>query len=254
MKSFPLLLDGFPRCGSTTLARLLSLHPEIDCCLEPFHPKRFGGEFNRLALQAGTVRPALNLLAGRWSGLKHVWEPGTGWPFKEHPELNDDLVSNVDVIISLRRRNLLRQIVSMHISKHLRFWIGTREEFRQHLDSACLPPLSVANAAKFLEEALFALERRDHLLRSLRSKQLVFYYEDFFNLEFDQQIIGLNRLFIELGRAPINDYDLTSLAHPFLDQSAYKWADNEVYDRVPGIRLIDEQIGSDLTGRIFDSD
>src|ERR1035438_6924165 len=125
MTFFPLVLDGFPRCGSTTLARILSLHPDIECCMEPFHPKRHGGEFHRLALKAGTVEPALNLLSARWNALKHVWEPSTAWPFRERQDLNDDVVKNAEIVVSLRRRNLLRQIVSSHISKNLHFWIGT---------------------------------------------------------------------------------------------------------------------------------
>src|SRR5450756_463014 len=104
---FPFVLDGFPRCGSTTLMRILSSHPDIECCMEPFHPKRFGGEFNRLALQHQSVAAPLDLIRLRWNGLKHVWEPGTGWPFVENPGLNDDLVRNAGIVVSLRRRNLL---------------------------------------------------------------------------------------------------------------------------------------------------
>ena len=251
MISFPLVLDGFPRCGSTTLARILSLHPDIECCMEPFHPKRYGGEFHRLALQAGTVEPALQLLKARWSGLKHVWEPGTAWPFRKRQDINDDLVRHAEIIVSLRRRNLLRQIVSNHISKNLRFWIGTNAEFKQHLDSAFLPPLSVASAARALEEALAALESRDRLLRKLTSKQLTFYYEDFFDLEMEQQVKSLNQLFVQLDCKSVDEVDLSSRAFQYLDRSAYKWADSDVYDRIPGIRVVDEQIGNDFTGRIF---
>ena len=248
---FPLVLDGFPRSGSTTLAKVLSVHPEINCCMEPFHPQRYGGEFNRLALQAGTVEPALGLLQTRWDALKHVWEPGLAWPFTGRQDLNDDLVQHAAKIISTRRRNLLQQIISGYISKHLRFWVGTQGEFRERLDNAYLPPLSVAEAAKTLQSAATALEQRNHLLSTLSSMQTVFYYEDFFDTTLEEQCRQLNRLFLGLSYSQMDEVQLKATIAPYLDRTKYKWANEDVYDRIPGIRLINEQLGNDSTGWLF---
>jgi hypothetical protein len=94
---FPFVLDGFPRTGSTTIMHLLNAHPDIRCCMEPFHPKRFGGDFNRLAVEHNSVAEPLVLMQARWNGLKHVWEPGTGWPFQGRQNLNDDLVTRAEM-------------------------------------------------------------------------------------------------------------------------------------------------------------
>lgn len=248
---FPLVLDGFPRCGSTTLGRVLSVHPDINCCQEPFHPKRYGGEFNRLALQAGSVAPSLRLLQPRWNALKHVWEPGSAWPFPARQDLNDDLVRHAESLISLRRRNILRQIVSAHISRYLRFWVGTSTAFKEQLDSAYLPPLSVEEAGKLLSEMTRALQERDKLLLTHDVKNLYFYYEDFFNHDFEHQSRLLNKLFVALGHTTLSEERLELEARPLLDPVTYKWADDEVYERVPGIHLVDKHLGNDVTGWLF---
>ena len=202
-------------------------------------------------MQAGTVEPALELLRVRWNALKHVWEPGLGWPFIGRQDLNDDLIRHAEIVISIRRRNLLRQIISGYISRHLRFWVGTKSEFMERLNSAYLPPLSVEEAADALGRASRALEERDRLLSILSSKRLIFYYEDFFEGHLKQQVHELNGLFSDAGFSRMNEVTLTDAISPYMERAAYKWADKEVYDRIAGIRLIDEQLGQDSTGKIF---
>jgi hypothetical protein len=250
---FPFVLDGFPRTGSTTLTRILNSHPDIECCMEPFHPKRFGGEFNRLARQHNSVAASLELIRLRWNGLKHVWEPGTEWPFVGHQNLNDDLVRHAGIVVTLRRRNLLRQYVSGYVSKRLGFWVGTREEFYARLDSAYLPPITLSDARAALAEAACALDRRDELLRGLPAKQLVLFYEDIFeeNEDPDKQVAFCNWLFVQLGHQPLEDDDFRILCRLYFNPTQYRWANNDVYARIPGSRLLDEEIGNDATGRLF---
>ena len=252
-RKFPFILDGFPRCGSTTLTRILNAHPDIECCMEPFHPKRFGGEFHALALQQGSVAAALDLIRMRWNGLKHVWEPHTAWPFTDHQELNDDLLKHSAIILTIRRRNLLRQFISMYVSKHLGFWVGTRADFHSRLDTAYLPPLTVTAAREALTQMLEASHRRDHLLASLPARQELLYYEDLFELatDLDQRVAFCNALFVKLGYWRLDDGAFKEQCRKLFDPEEYKWADNDVYARIPGATLIDEEVGSDATGRLF---
>jgi hypothetical protein len=250
---FPFVLDGFPRTGSTTLTRILQAHPEINCCMEPFHPQRFGGNFNRQALEKDGMESALRAIRLRWNGLKHVWEPSTGWPFIGQQDLNDDLVRNSEVVVTLRRRNLLRQYVSAYVSKRLGFWVGTTAEFRARLSSFYLPPLTVAEAASSLTDMKVALDRRDQLLKSLPCKNLMLYYEDLFNenVSLDEQKQLLNRLFGQLGHRTIDNEEIWSQCKVFLDPQVYRWANNDVYACIPGAILLDQQLGNDETGRLF---
>ncbi len=252
-QAFPFILDGFPRCGSTTLTRVLNAHPDIRCCMEPFHPKRYGGQFNEIALQQGSVKGALDLIRLRWNGLKHVWEPGTAWPFDQHQELNDDLVTHAGTIITVRRRNLLRQFVSSYISKNLGFWVGTSAEFYERLDTACLPALTVDKTRTALEEMIAAHEKRDRLLATLPARQEVLYYEDIFegSADLDQHVASCNALFVVLGHCPLEDETFRELCGRFFDPMEYKWANNEVYARIPGAQLVDKELASENTGSLF---
>jgi hypothetical protein len=249
---FPFVLDGFPRTGSTTLTRILQLHPEIECCMEPFHPKRYGGSFNHQA-QANGMEATLKVILLRWNGLKHIWEPGNGWPFLGRPELNDELVRNAEIVVSLRRRNLLQQYVSGFVSKHLGFWVGTAAEFRSRLNHTYLPPLDVNEVSVGLNHMMRAITRRDELLDSLPCEKLTFYYEDIFDgsVTFESQKRTLNALFSSLGHSKIEDETLWERVHECLDPQQFRWASNEVYSCIPGAKQVDEHLSSHHAGRLF---
>ncbi len=246
------MLDSFPRTGSTTLLRVLNAHPDIECCMEPFHPKRYAGEFNRLALQGSSVIRSLELIKLRWNGLKHVWEPGTAWPFVGHQHLNDDLIRQAAITVTLRRRNLLRQFVSNYICKKLGFWVGTSNEFIARLDCAYLPPVNICEAAAAMKTATIALSQRDELLSSL-SSQFILYYEDIFEgeIESEERVSFCNSLFMRLGHRPLTEEHIRNHCLQYFSPAEYRWSNNEVYDRLPGSRLLDAQLGNDVTGRLF---
>src|SRR5271169_3144199 len=98
------VIDGPTRTGSTTLAALLNCHPEINCLIEPFHPRRYGGQFHGMAIERRKIQPVLDLIWCRWTCIKHVWEPN-GWPFPENPELNDAVIGEAKGVLFLTRRN-----------------------------------------------------------------------------------------------------------------------------------------------------
>lgn len=252
-KSFPFVLDGFPRTGSTTLMRVLNVHPDIKCCMEPFHPQRYGGEFNRLAVEDGTVATALDLISLRWNGLKHVWQPDSAWPFVARPNLNDDLIRRAAIIVSLRRRNLLRQFVSAYICKHIGFWVGTSAEFNARLNTSYLPPIDLSVAKASLAAARDAVVRRDELLSQLSPASFILTYEEMFEKvqTSDEQLAFCNSLFSRLGHRPLEDEGLLAQCLDYLNPAQYRWASNDVYARIPGSTLLDTTLGNDTTGYLF---
>jgi hypothetical protein len=247
------MIDSFPRTGSTTLVRVLNTHPDINCCMEPFHPRRYGGEFSSLVQRDGNTEAALEHIRFRWNGLKHVWEADTGWPFVGQQHLNDDLIRRAEIILSLRRRNLLRQVVSGYISKCLDFWVGTSAEFYARLDGSYLPPISIPEVAATLATITEALKRREHLLCGLTAKRLTIYYEDFFGDDAgpDRQYEICHRLFAEIGHRPLEEHVVRTQCSEYLSPNKYRWANNDVYARIPGSELLDKQLGNDVTGHLF---
>jgi len=246
------VIDGLPRTGSTTLTQLLNCHPGICCLMEPFHPKRYGGQFNRMARDAGSVEPVLNLIWRRWNGLKHVWEPA-GWPFQQNPELNAGIVLHAAKVVFLRRRNLLRRFVSGFISKQLRFWVGTREEFLARLESIQIAELDPLYVREQIGQDHAAVETRLRLLERHGVPFLSLYYEELYgeDADPDRQRQVLNRVLEFLGFDPLPEEIFANGCARLLDPAQYRWSSADVYRLVPGIEDVERQAGSDATGWLF---
>jgi len=199
------------------------------------------------------VQGALTLIRQRWNGLKHVWEPTSGWPFEEKPQLNDELVLKAGKIIFLQRRNLLKRYISWIISRRLNFWIGTRYEFLARLERTALPELHPDRVRADLELSKQVIERRRELLAHHQCEVMNIFYEDFYGEETTMQdqleifnrilaFLGLNGVTPDLFRTRCNDY---------LRPDINRWSSQEVYRRMPGIETIERELGGDEFGCLF---
>lgn len=247
------VIDGMTRTGSTTLARLLSCHSDISCLMEPFHPRRYQGQFHQMALRAGSVTSALALIWHRWVAFKHVWEVDTGWPFTGHPELNDGIVLAGGSVIFLRRRNLLRRYVSAAVSRRLTFWVGTRDEFVARLEETQLPELAPDRVRNALEQDIQANERRACLLETNGIRWMPVFYEDIYSrhLTNDQRLSMIDSILQFLGFEQIGQEKFQRQCLPLLDPDTYRWASAETYLKIPGITDIERELGCERTGWLF---
>jgi LPS sulfotransferase NodH len=247
------VIDSLPRTGSTTLANLLNCHSQIRCLIEPFHPRRYGGHFRQMALRAGSVDPALNLLWHRWQGIKHVWEASRGWPFPDNWEFNDAIVLRARCVLYLQRRNLLRRYISSLISRQLKFWIGTRQEFVARLESVQLCELDPVLVRQEIANDRAASESRLALLHRHGITMKHIFYEDFLgeDVTSPQQFAMINAIIEFLGYEPITEAVFATKCALLLDKSSYQWASPEIYRLIPGIHRLEREVGSDETGWIF---
>jgi hypothetical protein len=247
------VVDTLPRTGSTTLARLLNCHPDIKCLIEPFHPRRYEGQFHRMALDAQSVEPALNLIWHRWNGIKHVWDASRGWPFSQNLELNDHIPLGASHVIFLDRRNRLRRYVSGVISVQLNFWIGTRQQFQARLENACLKELDPAVVLLELEKDKAAIERRLQLMRARNIPHMHRFYEELFEegVSLATQFEIMNKILGFLGFREVSQDIFEKEWTPLLDRATYQWASPETYRMIPGIERLEREIGSDETGWLF---
>ncbi len=246
------VIDGLTRTGSTTLAGLLNCHPDIRCLVEPFHPRRYGGSFNRMAIAEGSAQPALNMIWCRWTGIKHVWE-SNGWPFTANPGLNDEVVLSGSDVIFLRRRNLLRRWISSFISRQLSFWIGTRDEFHARLDEIQLGEIDAQFVAHEINRDRVAVDRRLQLLREHNVRTMIVCYEDLYpeNSEARCQCSCLNEILGFLGFAEMNRAAVLQQWRALFSAATYRWSSPDVYRQIPGIEDIENKVGSDETGWLF---
>lgn len=246
------IIDGLTRTGSTTLARLLNLHPEIDCLMEPFHPRRYGGQFNRMAIEAQSVEQATNLIWQRWSGFKHVWE-ANGWPFTQDPWLNERVVLCADRVIFLQRRNLLRRAISSIISAQLRFWVGTANQFRTRLEAVQLQELDPLIIREAVGRDQAAVRSRCQLLSDSGHAVLRVAYEELYSDEVTpyEQWQRINTILEFVGVSAVSQSTFREEWSPLLSRDVYRWASADVYRLMPGIQQIERQVGCDETGWLF---
>lgn len=248
------VIDSLPRTGSTTLARVLNCHPDIGCLIEPFHPLRYGGQFYRMALETNSVTPVLNLIWHRWNGIKHVWQPSyKGAPFPLSPALNDGVVLEAGRVIFLKRRNLLRRYVSAVISQQLKFWIGTRQEYRARLENIQLPELDPAAVLLEIKMDQTDTERRLRLFQEHDIQVMHLVYEDIFGrtATTTTQLDLINGILFFLGFREISEIEFAQHCALLFDADIYQWASADVYAMIPGIQRLDQEVGSDETGWLF---
>jgi hypothetical protein len=234
------------------MAHMLNRHEDVRCLIEPFHPERYGGKFNRLAMQNSLGRALEEIWSG-WNAIKHVWEP-SGWPFVGKPEMNREfLLSPETNVVFLIRRNLLRRFVSTYISRYTRYWIGSREEFLTRLSAVNLIPLDAKRVRAQLSRDAAAVNGCLRLLEENRVSSMVLYYEDMFGEnvpEFRQlQIVRTVLSFLKLG--PISDEVFERSWKDCLDPTQHRWSSPDVYAHISNIRHIEAEVGCDETGWLF---
>jgi hypothetical protein len=246
---------SLPRSGSTTLARLLNCHDDISCLIEPFHPSRYGGAFRRASGDARSLDAVLELIWQKWNGIKHVWEPN-GWPFEVAPELNDRIICGPNRgVILLMRRNLLRRAVSHSICRQTQFWIGTTADFMAHLQGVELRALSAQAVRLEIRRDRNAIDRCAQSLSAANNngRVLSLFYEDVFREEAseDERLALMNRVLAFLEAQPITHEAFMKAWHRHFEPARYRWSSREVYERIPGIQRVEDEVGSDETGWLF---
>jgi hypothetical protein len=245
-----ILIDGLPRTGTTTLARLFGIHPKAKVVIEPFHPRRYEGRFHRCAILADNPRSGLDVVWKQWNVIKHVWEAEERWPFTRRPNLQTELWRSATFMIAVSRQNLLRRYVSAEISRGLRFWIGTRTEFIKRLNSVCLLPLNASRAKISIERDIVALEERKRLLDLFQIESKEFFFEEFFGASPDRKFEIMNDLYVTCRLGPLSKAYFFEHGSKWLNPGEFKWSSEEVYRAVPNIISFESELSS--YGSLFD--
>jgi hypothetical protein len=243
---------SLPRSGSTTLARMLNIHGEISCLIEPFHPQRYNGRFYAVATKC-SINAAVDGIWRNWNGFKHVWE-SNGWPFVNAPGLNDKIaLGGTHKIILLIRRNFLRRVVSNLISRQTRYWIGNRVDFERRLKATTLAELDSGALRKQICEDTDAVKRCCHGLLLNKDNARILYYEDVFDEHVApaDQFVTFNSILTFIGATHVSPDVFRERFQYYFDASVHRWATPDVYRRIPNIDQIESEVGSYETGWLF---
>jgi hypothetical protein len=246
------LILSLPRTGSTNLVDVLNQHRDIRCLSEPFGPQNYDGRFYRLADTPEGLDAALELIRDRWNGIKFVRD-SSGYPFRGRPHLNDRVIAAPSVrILLLRRRNLLRRFVSLHLSRQTGKWNGPRAEFASMLEKRTLLPLEPDAVLRQLETDRDEMTSLQQSLAQREADVMTLHYEDLYRDDATsrERVAMVNRILAFLRFAPITEEAFHRGWRQLLE-THNRWASPEVYRRIPGIEEVESRCGSDETGWLF---
>jgi hypothetical protein len=246
------LLFSPMRCGSTTLQRLLNCHFRIQCLEEPFNPFNYGGNYLKRVTDFASLDETLRDIWQTYNGIKHTWCPD-GWPF-DNRDFNEFLLMRGKKVLYLRRRNLLRRLISVHISNQTGIWGVFSQSDRNRLEECKFPPIDIDATKSHLDCEIRMLAYYRRLLVDSGLPFLDLWYEELYSAGVAKQehIESLNRIFTFLGEAPIRESTALSRAVELLDERTMKLNSVDTYRRIPGIEEVDRQCGSHETGWLFE--
>jgi hypothetical protein len=247
------LVFSLPRCGSTTLQRILNCHPYIRCLEEPFNPFNYDRKYFRRVTDLASLDETLRDIWSTYQGIKHTWDLD-GWPFPNDKSLNSRLLLKPKHrVLYLRRRNLLRRLVSFHISNQTGVWGLFEEHNRKRLAECDFAPMDVESAQSRLKLERGMLSYYEDLLLNNGSTFMNLWYEDLFDpkLTLERQLDLLNKIFSFLGQGPIREDTELAQLHELFDGGTMKLNSLGTYRRIPGIEELERRCGADEVGWLF---
>jgi hypothetical protein len=249
-----LLAQG--RSGSTSLLGVLAAHPSLEVLRdEPFHPdfaaKGPRPDYRAMVRDVDSLDGALADLFRSHDAFKVLeyqlrGRQSGGLPGVRGDHLIEHLLLRTDLhIIFLRRRNLLRGVVSNLIALQTRLWHKADakkpvEDYYQGLEP--LSPRVINRRVRALAEHLAWCERQLERRGAGLSHRLA--YEDLFMVPLEEQRQRLDELWRYLDLAPV---DLADVEH-LLSPGAARLNSDSTYAMLPNRREIQEKCGSDQHG------
>lgn len=239
---------SLPRCGSTSLAEIISLDKTSPCLIEPFHPSRHKGDFADHAQTESGLGTCLRLIDVKWRGIKHVAEP-SGFPFKSTTQNFVLLGYPERLTIFIERKNLLQRAVSHWLSRHTRFWMGERATYLKRLADADLSEISLWEIQSMIEEDREFNRRCKDIIAALSSDTvLCVTYEQLFRTS--ASVIDRFRPISKHLNLEV-DESFWGKAEALADPNGRQFANDDVYKSIPALGRIDRALSSNENGYLF---
>lgn len=242
------VLFAHPRSGSTNLLQALRQHPEIRIAEEPFHKcyhswVRDEPNYVDLISDVSTLERQLAALYAKYDGIKVL-------DYQLAKELYTHLLLKPDIkVIALRRRNLLQSIISRIIAQQNGIWII--RDTKGSLDDSyrMLEPASIDDARGSIAGML---ELRAFYIRVLSRKPpemcLNLEYETLYTSSVEENMERLTNVLNFLGFEARN----LETAAFYLDPRKSKINNAQSYRRLPNAKQINDHLGCDETGWLFE--
>lgn len=229
--------------------RILNCHPMVKCINEPFNVHCHGEYLAQVKDNSlGTI---FDQLWQSYNGVKHVADPG-GWPFSQR-DMNVDLLGSPGTcFILLIRRNQLRRVLSEELARQSRIWHFWMETDRDKLRRFEFKAIDVERVRSRLKEVTVFVDECRHRLQLSDARYFELAYESLFDGPTgNQQREVLDGLldFLQLPRFTSDQewHEISELLRP-----NRTGADSpSLYHRVENIQEIEQELGCDETGWLF---
>jgi glycosyltransferase involved in cell wall biosynthesis len=240
------MIVAHPRTGSTTLAELLALYPDVSCLQEPFNPAQgeWGSKSYVEALNGGSpLHDVVRNIFAKYRGLKHL--------------VNQlDVAQNQSLIrfpksklIYLWRRNHVQRLVSNEISMRAKHWQNDRSKIMV----TRFRPLDLDSLTVSLAHAKDEVCRYRELCAAVGCFELA--YEELFgsDLPVAAKLTKLDDLldFLEVDRCDRNESETSRRVEQLLDPASRKLNSKFTYHLIPNIEEVEERLGSPENGFLF---
>lgn len=233
------ILFAHARSGSTSLARALAEHPDVNLAIEPFHPdfskwNPGAPNYSELITNIGVMQKCADELFSQYNAIKVL-------DYQLEPEIYASLLLRKDIkVIYLRRANILQSIVSGLIAEQTNVW---HADEKREAETFALEPISLEvisrklNYARELYEIYHAIiSRKPDVLR------LEITHEEFYTNDVRQSLAHLFAVQDFLGISRFENEAVCQLLDPLKSKL------NASYDAVPNAKAINKKFGCDKSG------
>jgi hypothetical protein len=246
----PFIIFAHARSGSNNLAACLHMHPDVRVAEEPFHPEYSvwnPGEpnYNQFIVDIATLRQGLEQLFARFNGIKIL-------DYQLSEELYTYLLGLPQYkLIFLRRKNLLKAVVSGFIAEQTAVWRASDLKSHGEKKYGELKPLPISE----VRDRLRYLAELQDLYRGVAARRpdgLTLYvdYEHLYSSDVGRNVEALSAVcaFLGLSALGLNQVD------QFINPARAKISARVNYESLPNYREINDLYGSDRTGWLIPAD
>ena len=264
-----IIIFALARTASTSLMNIFDIHKSVRAISEPFnlgnHPnlRRMGilDICDHTISNERELDEELSRIFLKFNLVKHVWHP-SGFPFSNQDEsyafndsrsLNEYLITHFDFVVVLKRRNILKRLVSSLMSMQTGIWDSFSMLQTGRPTDFAYKPLDTNIIEWHLEYERFYEKYFLDSIRENNKKYVEITQEDFFDGKktVDEKISAFKQICMDLELDVEFTFDQMKIIGDYLASSSYKQYGYNSYSGVPNIREIEDKYGSDETGWLF---
>lgn len=220
------------RSGSTSLAKVLATSPDVNMAIEPFHPdySKWNPQepnYSEIIRDTESMKKALDKIYSKFNAIKVL-------QYQFPDKIYLELLERKDIkIIFLRRKDLLKAVISGLIAEQTNIW--RKEDTRAEIDYLNLKPLNVNQAKEMFNYVSEQMNFYENFLnKNRKGSYFKQYYEDLYSEDQKENIMTIETIcsFLKI------DLPKTDIIEKYMKPSQAQISTNGDYEKVPNYQEI----------------